>query len=465
MPTESIQSVGNAVVRFLFDSLPIEYFHSVFGGALDIDDLVDQVILECIKAAYDSTREKHSIRYYLSKQNEYTDDVRMRYSRLLAISNEYKRKEVSFLKTNYGVSDEHAYPPKMQKIADRLDGYQLSEMNFFEITNIGELELIKAIINHRLGSTKKISNKQFRDIALQYDKFVISLMEKCSESDEKAVFNSFAYFTIEWKYAFDFIYSCVESMAQYGITEAESAFSRIGMLLGYHSVISNLGFHASADSRMVGYREGLIPAFFRDDEIMAQFIEMFALITMIKENAAIEGLPLKEWFIQNTDIHDWAAFLREYDVFKYARRRKDYSNSCIRGMRGLIQIVFPDNPEKRSYSTAQNDDTFGIEDLKEVIPMVKLNCYIEEYQNEKGALCARLRDKASNKKVVILGNAYDKEHLLQFLCAAKNHIDIMPTIYDRDGTDIVAVRGVLQDKGPETIEVNLEVPGAGYLFE
>ena len=97
--------------------------------------------------------------------------------------------------------------------------------------------------------------------------------------------------------------------------------------------------------------------------------------------------------------------------------------------------------------------------------MVKLSCYIEEYQNEKGALCARLRDKASNRRIVILGDPVRKIHLLQFLSAAKNHTDIMPTIYDRDGTDSVAVRGTLQDESPEIITVSIDVPGAGYLFE
>ena len=29
------------------------------------------------------------------------------------------------------------------------------------------------------------------------------------------------------------------------------------------------------------------------------------------------------------------------------------------------------------------------------------NCYIEEYFDDKGSLCARIRDKASNKRVEI----------------------------------------------------------------
>lgn len=60
--------------------------------------------------------------------------------------------------------------------------------------------------------------------------------------------------------------------------------------------------------------------------------------------------------------------------------------------------------------------------------LVKISCYIEEYSNQNGKLCARLRDKASNKKVVLMGHNTDKNHLLRFLTQAKIHQDIMPTI-------------------------------------
>jgi hypothetical protein len=77
-----------------------EYIQSVFSGKLDVDDFVDQVILECIKNAFDNTQEMHSLRYFL-KKNGYDDnidtDVRMRYSRLMALVNEAKKKETEHL--------------------------------------------------------------------------------------------------------------------------------------------------------------------------------------------------------------------------------------------------------------------------------------------------------------------------------------------------------------------------------
>ena len=66
---------------------------------------------------------------------------------------------------------------------------------------------------------------------------------------------------------------------------------------------------------------------------------------------------------------------------------------------------------------------------------IKLECYIEEYRNQKNFLSARLRDKKTNKKVVLVGENLDKNHLLRFLSQAKLNQDIMPTIYEQNGEE------------------------------
>lgn len=94
----------------------------------------------------------------------------------------------------------------------------------------------------------------------------------------------------------------------------------------------------------------------------------------------------------------------------------------------------------------------------------KLNCYIEEYKNEVGSLCARLRDKASNKKVSITGTNANKEHLLSFLSQAKLNLQMMPTVFDKNGTDIIVVRGIIYSEDSEEIVVSIDVESGGYLF-
>lgn len=94
---------------------------------------------------------------------------------------------------------------------------------------------------------------------------------------------------------------------------------------------------------------------------------------------------------------------------------------------------------------------------------MKYCCYIEEYKNEQGKLCARLRDKRTNKIVSIIGKNVDKNHLLRFLSQAKSNQEIMPSVYERDGSDIVAVKGisVLESEN----EIIIDVDSGGYIFE
>ncbi|MCR5206780.1 MAG: hypothetical protein K6E47_17255 [Lachnospiraceae bacterium] len=464
--------LGGSIEDCLMKCLPKEYLERVFSEDMGLDDLVDQVILELIKYAYESKLERHPLNYYLGQSGDIKDDLRMTYSRLIKISNDYRNKELDILEKYYGINTEDARPPKMQEMNEKLDGYQLTEMDYQAITDIGELRLIKAIINHRLCSAKKISNTEFIKIAQQYDKRVISHKEKSQYSDEQMVSNSLSYFILEWRYAFDFIYQCASLMQEYNIDTPEEMFAKVQDLLGFQSTYSILGIYSASASRMVGFREKLIRMSIEDRTFLARYKELLAVLDMVKSQFNINGVSIKKWFLDNTDVHDWASFLEEYDIFRCVSDKKDYSNQTIRNMRGLIGLIFPDDYDKtesdRNGNTEVPFDDILQDDGRhnaEGDSVPKLACYIEEYRNDEGALCARLREKESNKRVVVLGNEYVKFHMLRFMSAAKKHIDIMPTVYNREGTDIVAVRGLIIKEEDDMIEVNIAVPGAGYLFE
>lgn len=99
-----------------------------------------------------------------------------------------------------------------------------------------------------------------------------------------------------------------------------------------------------------------------------------------------------------------------------------------------------------------------------------LSCYIEEYVSSRtGGLAARLRDKATNRRVVIdatgvMSPEQSTLHLLRFLSQARLQHRIMPTIFDRDGRDIVRVTGLLQEETDEEIVVSIACEGGGYAF-
>ena len=61
----------------------------------------------------------------------------------------------------------------------------------------------------------------------------------------------------------------------------------------------------------------------------------------------------------------------------------------------------------------------------------KIDCYLEEYQNIENKLSVRLRDKNTDKKVIITGKTINKEDFLSFLSQARINQNIMPTIYEK----------------------------------
>lgn len=97
--------------------------------------------------------------------------------------------------------------------------------------------------------------------------------------------------------------------------------------------------------------------------------------------------------------------------------------------------------------------------------IVRIKCYIEEYIDQNGNICARLRDKETNKKVIVVSEKLIKNHLLIFLSQARINKEIMPTIYDRNGSDIVVVRGCFMSDTSDEIEICIDVKNGGYLFE
>lgn len=92
-------------------------------------------------------------------------------------------------------------------------------------------------------------------------------------------------------------------------------------------------------------------------------------------------------------------------------------------------------------------------------------CYIEEYKNSEGHLCARLRDKISDKIIVLEGKGADKSSLLRFLPLLKFNQKEMMEIYDRNGKDIVFVKGIIVEEDNKRIIVNVDVENGGYMIK
>lgn len=95
--------------------------------------------------------------------------------------------------------------------------------------------------------------------------------------------------------------------------------------------------------------------------------------------------------------------------------------------------------------------------------IVQIRCYIQEYLNHKNQLCARIRDKKTNKIVSITGENADKDHFLMFLSQLKIQKDKFPTIFEKSGEDSVLITGKIDTQNDNQIVVNIDILGGGYL--
>ena len=92
-------------------------------------------------------------------------------------------------------------------------------------------------------------------------------------------------------------------------------------------------------------------------------------------------------------------------------------------------------------------------------------CYIEEYEIDPGRTGARLRDKATGRKVNLgVATDADKQSVLQFLNAASMHRAAMPDAFTREGDlDCVVVSGDLDFDAPDKIRY-IYNENLSYLF-
>ena len=183
-----VASLGQLPVEqrtFLFGPPDEEDMEWVFGTAC-------YITMEYIKYAFDYGDPEYSLRHFRKGEND-TDDERMRQSRITEYVLKYKKRELDLSEDE--LPPDHKFANiSMDDIESRLKGHRLTEMNYFEHQNIHDLDIIKAIVQNRIGSTKKISNTRFREIFSQYDAFIQDLIARSKNSDEDMVFYSIALF-------------------------------------------------------------------------------------------------------------------------------------------------------------------------------------------------------------------------------------------------------------------------------
>ena len=342
--TDKMEYLFTDIVASL-GQLPLDQRGYLFGDEEDMRGVLMMacyITLEYIKYAFDYDDPTYSLRHFLEEQNA-SDDERMRQKRILDYVLKYKKREIEL--QGIDLPADHKFADlSMDTIEKKLKGYRLTEMNFFEHQNIHDLELIKAIVQNRIVSPKKISNERFQEMFEQYDSFVEDLIDKSKRSDKDMVFYSIALFTFEWHYPVEVFYYIARLMEERNINKVSQ--SDLILLCGGVDIESRFGGWYETQSRMVKERFAFSNSLFNDkvsplikEEIRGLIKELIVLGVQYKEKyLSKNGGKYKEWFRTESNVCDWASFLRYYDIFSIWERKK-WTPKIIRNMRTLFAMT------------------------------------------------------------------------------------------------------------------------------
>lgn len=339
--TENMKRIRYEVIRAILILFPKEYLDTVFVGGTSIEVFVNEILVEFIKYAFDNSQEKHPLRYYVPYGIDENTDERMVYSRILAYCQKYRDQEYEEFK-HMGADIEGLKAKSMRSVEEKREGYDITPMQYFEMTNIHDIAALKSFVEGRLKDVKKVSNTSFKEMMEEYDQNVENWSQKKNESDYNKVFYSLAFFTIDWKYGFEFAYLMAQKMEQLKVKEIDRNFFSI--LYARMTIKSLLGCQVGIDSRMIKARQKMIDVLIPNDlkwidntdfDIRC-YAELLVIMAQLNNGIKLEsGGTLREQFAKETSMEDWASFFKEYDVFE-AWNKKELSSIRIRNMRKVI---------------------------------------------------------------------------------------------------------------------------------
>lgn len=302
----------------------------------------NHLVFEFIKDAYAESEPKSSLRAYRRDSNSDSDDVRMRDSRQIEYAQYYRTAQNSHITKLTGRNVSELQPPEMGDISDKLSGYSLTRMQYFELETMSRLSLLKAIISKRISNVKKVSNSQFRDYMEEYEKEVSELLEQLDHR-ETLVFATIALFTLEWKYSIELFYTCAVQAEVWKCKEVPT--HKVATLCAELAVPLAPDFNRNVytESRYIKNRQSLVPAIYDGSDWFPYEGTIGAYLTISyvsRKELLYNGKPLFEFFMQTTSAEEWAEFISKHYDLRNAFQKKEWTNSRIRYVRMLYEELY-----------------------------------------------------------------------------------------------------------------------------
>lgn len=114
---------------------------------------------------------------------------------------------------------------------------------------------------------------------------------------------------------------------------------------------------------------------------------------------------------------------------------------------------------KRKYA-----DVIDLQNVEEK-DRVKVLCYVTEQVDSQGNSTLLLKDKETDKTVILTGKQLRKDHFKQFMEMSKISYEVMPTIFDSAGTDVAIIIGYIEAESETELTVNIDIAGGGYFYD
>lgn len=367
MLNEKMDKVAAAIVEVLMKELSIRDQLFLFDGQTNVYDLAKEVMSICCRDAYHFQAAKHSLRHYLEdegfgKESDHWHAARMRNQRTLDYINERRAIAAEHHKEagHYGDGLE---PPPMNDIADKLDGYKLDAFQFWEIGNVHDMRLVKAIVDRRFSRKNYSADDVARDFA-EYDQAMAKKKAVWNEMEgEEAYLAYLAFQTLESKYSLEFIYRIACEMARSGKPEPPNLGRRVmaycGEVGGYScldlarlSQVDHVGFDCALIGRRNDYIEEIVS--FDGDELelsLQRAFEARVAVALLVSRMTYRGTPIQQWFNENTSVNDWLSVSRYCAYFDVWDNDKDLSDKrVVRGIKRIYSAISWDykNPDFRS---------------------------------------------------------------------------------------------------------------------
>lgn len=349
--------VGSIAYRmkqyYLSSELPKAYMDRFFGQneetAILLDDMILQVLFECSKYAYDATAPRSSLRQWMNKIDNIRDtdeEKRKRIERTFDKIKKYRKGQYDLYKQRFSIDISGLLVPDLLSMDQKKHGYELTELQYWEVKNVHDMELVTAIVDRRF-SHKNLTVDKFIEYADQYD-------STCRDILHEPLLGELVFFTLAGKYYFDFIYELALEMEKHGLKELDRIQKHVvHLLIGTFQIDSDLYLFWGnrlpqsilVESRLIHYRKKLIPYIVTMEdqalEDLGEYINeilMLISITRIRRKTD-ENQAFQDWFTKNTNEEDWASVFNEYNPFKAFVDNKEWSLSRVRLVRGLYNSL------------------------------------------------------------------------------------------------------------------------------